>query len=114
MKNNPNDILDELYDSYFLQNKSSAVTSSHWKEIGGHKVRKENGNLKLEGFGFGAFRKNSLKYKMYFSLELLLTKGIEKRFLRDQELKAAAMLEDFFYLDSNLFGIDPLLQDIVC
>jgi len=43
-----------LYDAYYMNHDNySDVTSSHWREIGGHKVQWNGHSLDLKGNGFG-------------------------------------------------------------
>jgi len=49
-------VLDGLYNRFYIEHeKFSSVTSSHWREIGGHKVSFENGLWDLRGIGFGSW-----------------------------------------------------------
>lgn len=102
-------IIESLYERRFVQNNESVVTSSHWKEIGGHEVtRDKNGKLELNGIGFGYFRPISIRNKAYFAAELGLTRWLELKHQADQEIKICAL--KICKATNRLYDFDCLKQ----
>jgi hypothetical protein len=102
------EIIHHLYKNYYNNSANSEVTSSHWKNIGNHSVQEFNGQLVLNGYGFGYFRGNTIWNKTYFFIELLLTKYLEIKFHADKILKKHA--RDICKLSDRLYDFDCLKQ----
>ena len=74
-------ILEYLYQKYFLKNFSpTEVTSSHWKTIGGHDVKWDNGAFILKGQGFGVFRTDSFTNRALSFSEEILSRYLLRKF----------------------------------
>lgn len=101
-------ILEELYHKYYESTLDSNVTSSYWKEIGKHNVQKINGKFSLEGGAFGHFRRNNLKSKIYFSIELGLTRYLALKFKADPQISKLA--KDICNRSGRLYDFDCLKQ----
>ena len=75
------EILDSLHEDYYAPAAGrSAVTSSHWKVVGGHSVLRDRRiGWKLRGYGFGDFRRDHFLNRARFSVESLLVQGLFKK-----------------------------------
>lgn len=74
-------ILDALYEQHYPGAfQFSEVTSSHWREVGWHKVSKTPLGWKLEGHGFGSRRKNRFSTRLIRFPSEILVGRLLKRF----------------------------------
>lgn len=101
-------MLDTLYEEHYRVRKSSEVTSSHWREVGGHEVSKTDGGFDMHGFGFGNRLRNSFIYRILTLPELVATPWLVRKYSSSarflQEGRAVAKRQDM------LFGYDCLRQ----
>lgn len=73
-------ILDTLYEHHYRDAvQFSEVTSSHWRQVGWHKVLKTPEGWKLEGRGFGSRRQNHWGTRLLrFPSEILVGRLLKK------------------------------------
>ncbi len=81
-----------LFETYYDISKGfSDVTSSHWREIGGHDVKYNANEFVLSGTGFGDFiKKNIINWLLYFPEKFLL-KNLLKKYLSNRLIAEKAV-----------------------
>jgi len=81
----------KIFEDFYQKEFSSDVTSSHWQEVGGHRAAlTSEKKIKLSGWGFGSFRENSLKIKVKYIIESILTDFLINKYRAKQSSLSAA------------------------
>jgi hypothetical protein len=90
---NYDEILESLFLRYYKKEQDfSLVTSSHWKIVGSHNVRRCKNGYELTGVGFGNFIPISVQNRLRYFPENYLSNKLLKQFHVSKPLKTAAKL----------------------
>ena len=91
VKPNFKDILEFLYQNYYVKPKLSTVTSSYWEKYGGTlTVGSSSADSTMHGFGFGNLFKDTLVNRIKHIPDGILNRGLLNKYCKSQKIREHA------------------------